>query len=167
MTEEWRVIPSFPSYEVSDLGGVRRCLPGNRTHVGRVKVQRLLDGYWTVGLSEGNVPKVRSVHKLVAEAFLPPKPSPKHEVAHENGIRTNNNASNLRWATRKENHADMREHGTQPRGSAHANSKLTEADVLAIRSSDLGSPALAKEYGVSRTTIKYARRGKNWAHVNG
>lgn len=46
--------------------------------------------------------KTRSVHRLVAEAFLGPRP-PKCEVLHLNHDPADNRASNLKWGTRGEN----------------------------------------------------------------
>ena len=53
-------------------------------------------------------------------------------------------------------------------GSACPSSKLTEADVAVIRSVPhrYGLNAqLAREYGVSATTIRKARQGKLWGHL--
>lgn len=52
------------------------------------------------------------VHRLVCEAFHGPAPEATMDVAHNNGNRTDNRAENLRWATRAENIADQRKHGT-------------------------------------------------------
>ena len=43
-----------------------------------------------------------SIHRLVAEAFLP-NPLGLRDVDHIDGNRTNNNLTNLRWVTHKEN----------------------------------------------------------------
>jgi hypothetical protein len=43
-----------------------------------------------------------SVHVLVAEAFLGPRPSPQHTVDHLDMDRSNNVTENLRWATPSE-----------------------------------------------------------------
>ena len=50
-------------------------------------------------------------------------------------------------------------------GVDHGNSKLTEADVIAIRSSNLMQTQLAKDYGVSKMTISLIKRGLIWKHL--
>lgn len=56
-------------------------------------------GYLLVGVRGC---KTAYVHRLVAEAFIP-KPLGATEVDHIDGDRTNNNLTNLRWVTHKEN----------------------------------------------------------------
>ena len=47
---------------------------------------------------------VHRVHRLVAQAFLPPPPSEKHTIVnHIDGDRANNRADNLEWVTPSEN----------------------------------------------------------------
>ncbi len=47
------------------------------------------------------------------------------------------------------------------------NAKLTEEDVLAIRSSDLTQKELAEKYNVTCMTISHIVRGKTWKHLPG
>ena len=67
------------------------------------------EAHWTLGsknhegyyrLHIGN--KLYAVHRLIAETFLG-NPQNKPEIDHINRDRSDNNISNLRWATRKEN----------------------------------------------------------------
>ena len=102
--------------------------------VGRVLKQRtLLEGYKSVGLSYLSVSKSYLVHTLVALAFVGPKPTPKHIVAHWDNDEGNNFYKNLRWATNKENDLDKDRHGTRPKGLYNGNAKLSDAKVNRIR----------------------------------
>ena len=57
-------------------------------------------GYLQVYLSGIRIPQL--VHRLVAEAFIP-NPLGLRDVDHIDGDRTNNNLTNLRWVSHKEN----------------------------------------------------------------
>jgi hypothetical protein len=59
------------------------------------------------------------IHHLVADAYLPPKPSPRHELRHKNGDHSDNRAENLEWGTRSENTFD------QVRDGVHNNASKT------------------------------------------
>lgn len=55
---------------------------------------------------------------------------------------------------------------TTPRGEAHANAKLTDDRVRAIRASRGASVSrLARLHGVSRPTINRVLSGEAWRHV--
>lgn len=73
----------------------------------------------------------------------------------------------LRWATQKENLADMVVHGTILRGDKNPAHKLTPDQVAEIRrrlrSQSAGLTALAKEFGVGRTAIRRIKHGETWA----
>jgi len=167
-SEEWRAAPGFDCYEVSNLGRVRRSKPGgnNFCKVGRIlRLAVEKNGYVRIGLHGSGGVKRMSVHRLVAEAFIGSAPSPFHEVAHIDGNRHFNAASNLRWATRKENHADKLKHGTAQRGGRNPNSKLTRSKAIAIKRSGKKLADIASEYGLSVGTVVNIRKGHTWSHL--
>jgi hypothetical protein len=59
-------------------------------------------GYFTIGLSGGEVRKFFKIHRLVAIHYIS-NPENKPEVNHIDGDKSNNNIENLEWTTRSEN----------------------------------------------------------------
>ena len=107
MEEIWKAVPGYEGlYEVSDLGRVRSFARGVNGRL--LKPGKASNGYFTVCLGRG---KSRTLHSLVAEAFIGPKPSGQ-EVLHKDGTRTNNCVHNLRYGTRAENIRDAVVQGT-------------------------------------------------------
>ena len=164
-TIEWRAIPVDPRYEVSETGLVRNRRTG---HI--LKPWLAGFGYHYVAL--GGKELKTGIHRLVAMAFhgMPTKEAP--EVAHYDGNPLNNSATNLRWATRKENVEDQRRHGTLHapvmKGASHPRSKLTEIEIREIRErSDWPESVnqIAAKYGVCQSTIYLIKRGKAWKHL--
>lgn len=174
---EWRACIGFPDYEVSECGDVRR-ITGSRTRQKGCRLRGFIDsdGYLRYALLDENGEKQAVIaHRLVAEAFIGPAPSPLHEVAHNNGSRISNHFGNLRWATRKENDLDTIVHGTNRVGEKNGNAKLTEQDVLDIRRvyreiknhERTGKISdLARSYGVHHATLVQIATGKSWAHLS-
>jgi hypothetical protein len=158
--------PTDPRYGVTRDGRVFRI---QRARFGRavpfeLRLRADADGYSMVG----GGPETRKVHRMVAETFIP-NPENKPQVAHGDGVRHNNDVSNLRWATDKENKTDMPRHGTVVRGTAKKLAKLTPAVVQRARARVQGGERLgqvAKDFPfVSRETLGKAVRGATWAHV--
>ncbi len=106
-----------------------------------------------------------SVHVMVCEAFFGPRPSPMHHAAHRNGICTDNRVENLRWATKFENEADKVEHDVRAWGERHGMHKLSEVEVLDIRSRNTRLSEEAERYGVTIQTISSIRHRKTWRHI--
>ena len=154
----WREIEGWPEYHISDYGNVRRATPNKGTRAGK-HCKPLLNkttGYYGIALCRNSVQKRIDIHRLVAFAFLGPQPSPRHLVAHNDGVRTNNIASNLRWATQRENLSDMHRHGTALMGMANPMAKLDEIDISAIHQMKaLGIPrsVISEGLGVHKRTI--------------
>lgn len=160
--EEWRPIDGFPDYDVSNLGRVRSRARGRRQRVLSAKPNNM--GYPQVSLCRPGEYKKRLVHHLVLEAFVGPRPL-KHEGAHGDGDRANNDLRNLRWATSAENSADMIRHGTSQAGERNWNAKLTSEQADYVRRSQKSSPSLAIELGVRKQAIINIRSGNSWKHL--
>lgn len=167
----WRIIPSYPDYEASEDGRVRRCTPfppGRRPPSGRDLEQRLQrNGYLTAKMRRDGAGKEVGVHTLVCEAFHGRKADPRLVAAHKNGNPTDNRASNIRWCTQAENIADKKEHGTLLSGEKHPQAKLTAAQVLEIRKRYVpgrggGAFALAREYGINPEYLRIVATGRKW-----
>ena len=165
----WRTVPGYPAYEVSVDGVVRRCQGFRCRRAHRVLVPFVRpNGYAQILLYQGGQRRRFGVHQLVALAFLGPKPSPQHEVAHLDGQRLNNHDSNLAWLQHSENERHKDLHGTRLRGSQIGNAKLTEAQVVLIRQAlavGIRQCVLAQAYGVSDSTVSLIARAKTWRHV--
>lgn len=164
--EEWRDIPGYEGrYQASDLGNVRSldrrvnvCYGATRMMKGRVlkpagckKDPHL---YVVLGNGQAGTP----VHKLVALAFLGPRPEGQ-DVRHLDGNPLNNRADNLAYGTRTENILDVYRQGRAWR-------KLTVEQVLDIRArlqrGEKGRD-VAKAYGVSETHISAIKTGREYA----
>lgn len=96
-SEQWRPVVESALYEVSDQGRVRRA------NTCRSLMTVMRRGYPRVTiLTESGERLSRSVHRLVAEAFIPnPKNLPV--VHHRNGHKEDARASNLEWVTQRTN----------------------------------------------------------------
>lgn len=94
--EEFRPIPEFEYYLVGCFGHIY-----SLKSFKFIKPQMKTDGYLYVNLSDEDNHVCKGVHQLVALAFIP-NPDCKPTVDHVNSIKTDNNVSNLRWATHSE-----------------------------------------------------------------
>ena len=100
--EVWRSIDGYDNYAVSSFGRVKNVKTGKI-----LKARNDKYGYLRVNLYEYRVMKTHRIHKLVANAFID-NPNNKQCVDHKNNDRTNNDISNLRFATYKENNQNSK-----------------------------------------------------------
>lgn len=163
--EEWRPIDGWP-YEVSSYGRVRRVIRyRNSAPDGIVQGTPGSGGYLRVTLSSQNRRASVRVHQLVAIAFIGPKPSSAHEVAHSDGRCANNAATNLRWATREENERDKARHGTKLIGEQVHGAKCTAEIIRKIRDAAGTIYDIAPRFGIHPATVDRIRRRATWKHV--
>ena len=160
MNEDWKTIPGYSRYEISNLGNVRKklktCLNG--------------EGYETIGLisDDGNKKDLR-VHRLVANLFIEKKDSSKNLVNHIDGIKNNNIVSNLEWCTAKENMLHARVTGLHK--SDGQKPVLQIKNGIEINRYNSGVAA-SEATGINRSSInnvcrKYVYKGKHYRTAGG
>lgn len=110
------------------------------------------------------------VSRVVCEEINGHPPTKLHQAAHScgNGHLACATPNHLRWATPKENSADMISHGTSPRGERQGSSKLVRKDVLEIRSLEgqLSADKIAEMFGVGISQIRRIQKRKHWAWLD-
>jgi len=95
--EIWKLIPSFPNYEASNLGNIRRKLNGRLVK----QVGSDIRNYQVVSIYYNKNKFTKKVARLVWEAFNGCPCS--QTIDHIDRIVTNNNIENLRCVSQKEN----------------------------------------------------------------
>lgn len=102
--EIWKTILEFESYEISNLGNVRSYKRGIQPR--NIKPGITRNGYLFVILADNGKIKHKRIHQLVASAFIGPQ-EPGMFVLHNDDDKANNQSTNLRYGTPKDNTADM------------------------------------------------------------
>lgn len=97
MKEIWKDIKGYEGlYQVSNLGNVKSLKTNKNLYYSNSN-----NGYLRVGLFK-NKRKMFSIHRLVAENFIP-NPNEYLVVNHKDFNQKNNKVDNLEWCTSKEN----------------------------------------------------------------
>ena len=150
-----RFVPNFPRYRVTVEGRVYRALDGKTiSHQSR-------NGYLRVRLlgpcdRQHWVP----IHRIVLEAFVGPRPTPRHHGAHLSGDRSDNSLGNLVWKLPKDNEADKKMHGTAPKGGKRvATSKRLVSRIHARVQAGESLTKIAARYNLHRSSVSRIVRG--------
>lgn len=162
--EIWKEIPETNgNYSVSNFGRVRslgRINRNNRRIKGGVlKNTKTHYGYLVVSIYEKNIKKLKRVHVLLANAFIP-NPYNKLTVNHKDGNKSNNHIDNLEWATMKEQNIHSYQTGLKVarKGENHYRSSLVLNMETGIFYESL--KIAAKTYNVNYSTAK------KWSKTN-
>ena len=89
--EEWKPVKDFPEYMISNQGRIAKIL-----------ATQDFRGYRVLNLTKDNQPFHKRIHRLVAEAFLPPGDESQTTIDHIDRDKSNNRVENLRWASQQE-----------------------------------------------------------------
>lgn len=111
-------------------------------------------------------------HRLVAELYLPKEEGRDH-INHINGVKFDNRVCNLEWCSPKENviHAYKTGLAKGKPFDGNPNAKITKKDAIFCiknykpRDRLFGARALAKRFGVDKSTICLILKGVNWKGV--
>ena len=90
-------IEGFPNYLIYPDGTVY-----NQKYDRFLKASLGNHGYLCLNLRKNNKTYLKSIHRLVGQAFIP-NPNGKPQIDHIDRDKSNNNVENLRWATDSEN----------------------------------------------------------------
>lgn len=108
--ERWLPVVDWGDrYEISDLGRIRSVLTG--AILKPFKTQPAKTDHLSIYLHRNGNKKLRTIHTLVLEAFVGPRP-PGLYGCHQNDIGDDNRPENLRWDTQSSNIRDSVRNGT-------------------------------------------------------
>ena len=122
----------------------------------------IIDGYGSVYVEGRSVP----VHRHALFLYTGINPSDRfacHGPCHN---RACFNPHHLSWMTRSENEMDKVRDGTSNRGEGSGHSKITEIDVLAIRSDVRKNRDIAREYGITPSNVGHIKKRRTWAWLS-
>ena len=167
MEEVWKPIKDFPLYEVSNLGRVKSHAMG-WTKILKSGLRGSGSGYPFVNLYKNSAGYMKSIHVLVLEAFVGPRPL-GYEANHKDGDKENNNLSNLEWLTSSDNtkHSWKRELQPSPirEGYRSNSAQLSDESVVLIRKmlqQGMRHREIAEKFNVSRVTVTRIKLGQTY-----
>jgi hypothetical protein len=156
-------------FEISNYGRIINCKKPEKTLV----KEYFINGYQNLPLKQKKNGKSTSryVHKLVAQHFL--EQDDGVCVIHLDYEKTNNQVSNLKWATKKEKerHQFSNPEFKNIKRKKPSNAKLTETRVKLLKRK-INDPnrrtrlkMIAKQFGISEMQLYRIKTGENWGSV--
>lgn len=158
--EEWKNIPEFNGYEVSNFGNVRN---KKLKHLKKIANRK---GYLEVRLFKNGKETSKVIHRLVAKAFID-NLNNYPQVNHIDGNKGNNCVENLIWVTNSENQKHAYFLGLQPSraGERNNNTTLKTRDIVNLKelyNSGKTAKEVSKITGVGIQIIRNIIYEKTW-----
>ena len=125
-------------------------------------------GYPHVSLRVNGKPHTKTVHRIVAELYLP-NPNSLTDVDHIDGVKTNNHVSNLRWLSHGDNIKHSYNLGNRSaRGEGNARCVISEEEATQICSLLQGGKTAAqlRDVGYPYQIVRAIKRRQTWKHVS-
>ncbi len=166
MIEIWKDIPGYEElYAVSNYARVKSYQRSRvwrngvmRVYPERILIPALKKGYPFVDLYKDGKCKQFTIHRLVAQVFIP-NPDNLPQVCHKDDNPLNNRVDNLFWGTQKDNHDDC-----HIKGRAYKPKRPVTNGIQIFESSSEAS----RQMGVNRANITQCCRGnKKNTHAGG
>lgn len=162
---EIKPLKNDKDYLISSCG---RIFSKKKNKLMELKPRLNINGYYCFSIRDKNKKNiVIMVHVAVLRCFSRDKKSGECG-AHLDGKKGNNNISNLRWVTFRENVLHKIIHGTMPRGETHSRSKLNDHAVREIRKlggTDKELNKAAIRFNVHVSTVYLVYKNKTWRHI--
>jgi len=152
LKEEWRDIPGFPGYRLSNHGHAVGPKGELSPDIGAL-------GHSRITIYRNRERHRFLLHRLILSVFVR-KPKNGEQVRHRSGDPACNALPSLSWGSQEENWEDSKRHGFYRRYQ-----KLSELDVEEIKSRGSAGEAsysIAKDFPVSDTQVGNILRGNQW-----
>ena len=176
--ELWLPVKGYEDiYHISNMGRLkvldRVCWVSeekkNATRVKREHISARCDSktwYPSHILIKGDSKVTKTIHRLVAEHFIP-NPENKPQVNHINGLKYDNRVENLEWVTAQENSIHAYATGLS-KAKSIINDEIAREIKILIRDKEQNKLYLrdiANMFGITRHIAKDISRGRTWNHI--
>ncbi len=126
-------------------------------------------GYWRINVQVDRIQYSAASHRIVW-AHLHGEIDAALVVNHINGVKSDNRPANLELITPSENVRHAIDTGLlkPKRGEKHNCAKLTDVDVMNIRSrlaAGESGESIARDYKIGQSSISRIKIGKSWSHL--
>jgi len=166
-------------YQVSNVGRVKSLArnvgksSGSKTYTQFVQEKilnpyRKTNGYLAVRFSRNGKGFEKTIHRLVADAFIE-NPKRYKEVNHIDGNKVNNHYSNLEWVTQRENMLHAANILGVGLGENSGNAIYTEDQIHSVcKLLELGhiNKDVSDVTGVKQHTVSLVRKGVAWKQIS-